>query len=171
MGGTLAMGVNNITGTGAISATTFNGALNGNANTASALFADPGDCALPNVALGVNAAGVAQCSQPSNVSGSAATVTGAAQTAITSVGTLTGLTVTATISGSINGNANTATALAANGTNCAAGSFAVGVNASGVAECSVLIDTPSAGKAVCWKTATTLGYCTDPFVGGVCTCN
>jgi hypothetical protein len=41
-----------------------------------------------------------------------APVTGAAQTAITSVGTLTGLTVTNTIAGSIDGNAATATALA-----------------------------------------------------------
>jgi hypothetical protein len=42
------------------------------------------------------------------VSGSAATVTAAAQPAITSVGTLTGLTVTNTITGSVSGSAATA---------------------------------------------------------------
>jgi hypothetical protein len=42
----------------------------------------------------------------------AGTVTTAAQPAITSVGTLSGLTVTAPISGSVTGNAATATALA-----------------------------------------------------------
>ena len=40
-----------------------------------------------------------------NITGSAATVTAAAQTAITSVGTLSGLTVTSTITGSITGTA------------------------------------------------------------------
>ncbi len=47
-----------------------------------------------------------------DVSGSAATVTVAAQPAITSVGTLTGLTVTAPIVGSLTGNAVTATKIA-----------------------------------------------------------
>jgi hypothetical protein len=42
--------------------------------------------------------------------------------------------VTNTISGSVSGNAGTATALAANGANCTAGSFPLGVNASGAAE-------------------------------------
>ncbi|OGS08547.1 MAG: hypothetical protein A2270_01250 [Elusimicrobia bacterium RIFOXYA12_FULL_51_18] len=89
----------NLTGnvTGNVSGTA--GSVTGNAGTATALAADPTDCALPNVALGVNASGVAQCGQPSDVTGSAATatsaatVTNAAQTAITSVGTLTGLTM------------------------------------------------------------------------------
>jgi hypothetical protein len=69
------------------------GDVTGNADTASALtpgrtiggvaFTGAADINLP----GVNAAG------NQNTSGTAATVTGAAQTAITSVGTLTGLTV------------------------------------------------------------------------------
>ena len=47
-------------------------------------------------------------------------------------------TFTHTITGSISGNAGTATALAANGTNCSAGSYALGVDASGNAEgCTV----------------------------------
>jgi hypothetical protein len=44
----------------------------GNVATATALAADGGNCTLPNVALGVDASGVAQCSQPSNITGTAA---------------------------------------------------------------------------------------------------
>ena len=47
----------------------------GNAVTASALAADPTDCTLPNVALGVNASGAAVCAQPSDVTGNSATAT------------------------------------------------------------------------------------------------
>lgn len=43
--------------------------------SATALAADPTDCTLPNVALGVNASGTAQCGQPTNVTGNAATAT------------------------------------------------------------------------------------------------
>lgn len=54
----------------------LSGTLTGNAATATALAADPTDCTLPDVAIGVNAAGTAVCSQPSNVTGTAANVTG-----------------------------------------------------------------------------------------------
>ena len=47
-----------------------------------------------------------------NITGSAATVTSAAQPAITSVGTLSGLTVTSTITGNITGSAATVTSAA-----------------------------------------------------------
>lgn len=51
----------------------------------------------------------------------------------------------ATLTNSITGNAGTATALAANGTNCAAESFPLGVNASGAVEsCSTSISGNSA---------------------------
>ncbi|MFH1619458.1 MAG: hypothetical protein ABIG11_06085, partial [bacterium] len=92
----LSMGANNITMTGSLGATGARltkgwftdlevtnaivgnisgsaGSTTGNVATASALAADPSDCTLPNVALGINASGTAQCSQPSNVTGSAAT--------------------------------------------------------------------------------------------------
>gem|GEM_PF-2214006 len=57
------------------------GNVTGSAGTAGALSADPVDCALPSVALGINASGTAQCSQPSDISGNAATVTNGVYTA------------------------------------------------------------------------------------------
>lgn len=51
-------------------------------------------------------------------------------------GWFTDLEVTNAIAGSVTGNAGTATALAADPANCAAGQIALGVNASGVAECT-----------------------------------
>ena len=52
------------------------------------------------------------------------------------------LTVTNTINGSITGNAGTATSLSANGANCSAGSYPLGVDASGAVEgCTADVDT------------------------------
>lgn len=48
--------------------------------------------------------------------------------------TSSGITVTGTITGSLSGNATTATALAANGANCSAGQSPLGVDASGAVE-------------------------------------
>lgn len=112
----------------------FYGDLTGNAATASALAADPSDCTLPNVALGINASGAAQCSQPSNVTGTAANITGnlaASQIAAGALGSgviassvavgavqdasivgVSGSKVSGNISGNISGNAGTATTLA-----------------------------------------------------------
>ena len=71
---------------------TIQGSINGNANTA-------------NTASTANTANFASSAGSAS---SAGIVTNPAQPNITSVGTLTNLTVTNTISGSINGNANTA---------------------------------------------------------------
>jgi len=69
----------------------------------------PNSCTLPNVATGIDAAGTLTCTQPSNVTGNAATAT----------------------------LATAATALAADPANCInANDFARGVLASGVAECA-----------------------------------
>lgn len=52
--------------------------------------------------------------------------------------TTTNITFTNGLTGALTGNASTATALAANGTNCSAGNYALGVDASGNAEgCTV----------------------------------
>lgn len=54
--------------------------ISGNAATASALAADPADCAVGTVALGINAAGTAQCTTAPTLGG--LTVTGASATVI-----------------------------------------------------------------------------------------
>ncbi len=118
------------------------------------------------------------------------TLSTAAQGNITSVGSLAGLSMAGditmnahnisgagnvaatTFSGALNGNASTASALAAAGSQCSAGNYPLGVDASGNAVNCTALGNPSAGHAVCWKTATTLGYCsTQPDTSGNCTCN
>lgn len=88
------------------------------ATTAAALSANGGNCSGNNFAVGVDASGVGECAQPafSNLSGSA-----------------TDAQVPNTITIDL---AAAATALAANGGNCAGNNFAVGVDASGVGECA-----------------------------------
>ena len=88
MGGALAMGSNNITGTGSISATTFTGALTGNASTATTL-------ATARAINGVNFDGSAAIT----VTAAAGTLTGSTlnsgvtASSLTSVGTLSSLTM------------------------------------------------------------------------------
>jgi len=62
-------------------------------------------------------------------------------------------TVTATtFSGALSGNATTTTALAANGSNCAAGQAPLGVDASGAAESCFAVTTPSSTDTFTNKT-------------------
>jgi hypothetical protein len=82
------------------------------------VIGDGANCSGNNFALGVDASGVGQCAQPafSNLSGTA-----------------TDAQIPDNITVSL---AATATALAANGANCAGNNFALGVDASGVGECA-----------------------------------
>jgi len=102
----------NITSTGTLTGLGVNGnitAANITANTGVFTGNGSGISAMngSNITTGtVAAARVATLNQ--NTTGSAATVTTAAQPNITSVGTLTGLTVSSTISGSVSGSAGTA---------------------------------------------------------------
>lgn len=69
-------------------------------------------------------------------------------TSVAATGTVSGSNLSGTNTGdqtNITGNAGTATALAANGTNCAAGSFPLGVDASGNAESCTAAVTASTG--------------------------
>lgn len=98
----------NVTFTG----TTFVGALTGNASTSTALAANGANCSTATeFAVGVDASGVAECE------------------AIADADVPNTITVD---------NATTATALAADGANCSAGSYPLGVDASGaVQDCTV----------------------------------
>jgi len=119
---------------------TFSGSLTGTASLATALAADGANCAAGQFAQGVDASGAAQgCTAlPTTISGTTNQITASASTgaitlAIPTNPVLPGIT-TGTFSGPLTGNASTATALAANGTNCSAGQAAAGVDASGNAE-------------------------------------
>ena len=106
----------------AVTATTFTGALSGNATTATTAGTVT-TAAQPNITsvgtltgLTVTAAitgsvtgSSGSCTGNAATATTAGTVTTAAQPNITSVGTLTGLTVTATITGSVSGSAATVT--------------------------------------------------------------
>lgn len=125
------------------------------ANAATALAANGANCSAGQFPLGVDASGaVENCTAlPTTIAGTANQITASAATGAitlsipnsptlpgTTTGTFSGnLTgnVTGNVSGSsgsTTGNAATATALAANGANCSAGSFPLGVDASGAAE-------------------------------------
>ena len=180
----------------------------GNAATATALAADPANCSAGQIALGITAAGVAECTAtPSGLTSvGATTFTGAltgtasgnapasnialsalanqaAQTvnmnATDSAAAPTAVAISASqvvarlaagnvkgasaaemktllgyytsgdaMTGSISGNAGTATALAADPANCASGQVAVGITAAGVAECvSALTGSFTFGQA------------------------
>lgn len=129
------------------------GAVTGNASTATAFPANPNNCSTGEAPLGITAAGVAEgCFDVATqtelnthdaLTGTAAhsaTSTNTASRIVTrdasgnfAAGTMTG-NVTGNVTGAVTGNASTATALAANGTNCGAGEAAAGVDASGNAE-------------------------------------
>jgi hypothetical protein len=123
---------------------TVTAALSGNASTATALAANPTDCSAGQFATTIAASGNLTCAQPAftDISGTASSAQIPNNAANTS------------------GNAATATALAANGTNCGAGNYALGVDASGNAEgCTA---APSGGIT----TLNTLTGATQTFAVG-----
>ncbi|HVW23715.1 MAG TPA: MerR family DNA-binding transcriptional regulator [Candidatus Saccharimonadales bacterium] len=157
--------VTNLTTNGTITAATFSGNLTGNASTATALAANPTDCASNTFATTIDTGGNLTCS---NVNLASAAVTGNLlatnlQNAAADLGNVdinvvlsnnhaghvTNLTLNGTVSaatftgaltgnvtGNVSGNAGTATALAADPADCAANSFATAINASGTLSCA-----------------------------------
>lgn len=116
----------------------------GNVATATALAANGGNCSAGQFPLGVDASGAAEsCTAlPTTIAGTADQITASASTGpiVLSIptnptlpGTTTG-TFSGNLTGAVTGNSSTATALAANGTNCGAGNYPLGVDASGNAE-------------------------------------
>lgn len=140
--------------TNGITAPTFTGGLVGNAATATALNADPGDCASNNFATAINTLGTLSCTQVGygQLTGVPTTFAPTAHVLNSATHTVSGLTtghflraLSATSFGfsaliaadvpTLNQNTTgTAAALAANGTNCGAGNYPLGVDAAGNAE-------------------------------------
>lgn len=104
----------------------------GDADTAAALAANGANCAAGNYPLGVDAAGaVESCTADDDTPESG------------DFGAATDLNASGEVTG---GDADTAAALAANGGNCTAGNYPLGVDASGAAEsCTADDDTPESG--------------------------
>lgn len=152
------------------SALTINtsGTWSGNAGTATALAANGTNCSAGSYPLGVDASGnsetctVATTGTVTSVTGTfPISSTGGATPNLTFVGlstssaisvasgllyatgvnTLASISTSSAISLSITGNAGTATALAADGANCSAGNYPLGVDASGAVQNCTLANT------------------------------
>lgn len=129
--------------------------VTGNAGTATALAANGTNCNAGNFPLGVDASGVSEsCTAlPTTITGTASQITASAAT-----GAIT-LSLPSTINVNTSGLAATATALAANGSNCSAGSYPLGVDASGASESCTVAAT---------GTVTSIAT-TSPITGGTIT--
>ncbi len=168
------------------------GAVTGNASTATALAANGANCSAGQFPLGVDASGASEsCTAlPTTIAGTTNQITASASTGAitlsiptnptlpgTTTGTFSG-NLTGNITGNVTGssssttgNAATATALAANGTNCSAGNYPLGVDASGNAESCTAAATGSVTSVTIAGTAnqiTASGTCTIT-TSGTCT--
>jgi len=152
-----------ITGLTSVSSTGFTGALTGNASTATALAANPADCSAGQYATTIAASGDLTCAQVaySQISGtpSLAAVATSGSASDLSAGTLAAARGGAgTVNGILKadgaglvsaasagtdyvvpaGNVATATALAANPTDCSAGQYANAIAANGNLTCAAV---------------------------------
>jgi len=108
----------------------------GNAGTATALAADPADCGANTFTNAINASGTLSCTAVGN----AATTATSSNTASAIVARdASGNFSAGTISAALSGNAGTATALAADPTDCAANTFTNAINASGTLSCTSIV--------------------------------
>jgi hypothetical protein len=121
---------------------TFIGNVTGNASTATALAANGANCSAGNFPLGVDASGASEsCTAlPTTITGTANQITASASTGAITLSiptnpTLPG-TTTGTFSGSLTGNASTATALAGNPADCSSNQFANAIAANGDLSCA-----------------------------------
>nr|MBA3758419.1 tail fiber domain-containing protein [Candidatus Saccharibacteria bacterium] len=129
---------------------TFVGAVTGNASTATALAANPTDCSANQFATTIAANGNLTCAAiaannlPSvaadlgaaNVTINFGNTNGAFNTNIITDGTITATTFI----GAVTGNASTASALAADPSDCSANQFAITIAANGNLTCASLLD-------------------------------
>jgi hypothetical protein len=121
-------------------AATFNGVtssltgnVTGNADTATALAANPSDCASDTYATTIAASGNLTCASITNASTTASALAGNS-TIVLRDGS--GNFAAGTITAALTGNASTATALAANPADCSVGTKATAIAANGDLTCS-----------------------------------
>jgi hypothetical protein len=111
------------------------GAVTGNADTATALAANPADCAADTYATTIAASGALTCASITNAS-TTATASNTNSTIVLRDGS--GNFAAGTITAALTGNSSTATALAANPSDCSSNQFANAIAASGNLTCSAL---------------------------------
>ena len=161
-------------GSGNFSAGTITAALTGNAGTATALAADPSDCGANTFATTIAASGNLTCAAVSTsfVDDNAITSSKLATDAVTTIAILNDAVTAAKVefnyagSSSEGGVATTATALAANGANCSANQYPLGVDASGAVE-SCTADANTNAQTICTGSESLRGdgSCTTPSGG------
>lgn len=131
-------------GSGNFIAGTITAALTGNASTATALAANPADCSADTYATTIAASGALTCASITNAS-TTGTAVNTGSTLVLRDGS--GNFAAGTITGALTGNASTATALAANPSDCSANQFATTIAASGNLTCAQPNFTDLAGTA------------------------
>jgi hypothetical protein len=161
---------------GTVTANSFVGPLTGNADTSTALAANPVDCGAGEFASSIAANGDLTCSTPSGTTYTIGTINSQASAAngASIIGSeifmqTAGLTTPGLVSheaqtfagaktfndgviGALIGNASTATALAANPTDCSANQFANTIAASGNLSCAQPAFTDLSGAATVAQT-------------------
>jgi len=129
--------------------------ITGNAGTATALAANPANCSAGTLPRGVDASGAGEgCAAVALASEVTGTLANSSTTA-TALNTASAIVArdgsgnfaAGTITAALTGNASTSTAFAANGANCSAGSFPLGVDASGASESCTALPTTISGTA------------------------
>jgi hypothetical protein len=170
-----------------ITASHFVGALTGNADTATALAANPSDCGAGTFATAIAANGNLSCASigPSFVTGFVA-LDGSTPltsnwnagafdiTAQTFIGSLTGNVtgnVTGNLTGAVTGNASTATALAANPADCASDTYATTIAASGALTCAAITNASTTAASANTASAIVARDGSGNFAAGTITAN
>lgn len=134
-----------------ITASTFIGALQGNADTATALAANPSDCSADNYATAIAANGNLTCGTISDAGLALSYLKADGSRPLSSNWNAGSFNITAsTFIGALTGNADTATALAANPSDCSANNYATAIAANGNLTCGTVSD---AGLAISYLKA------------------
>lgn len=138
-------------GSGNFIATQVTAALVGNASTSTALAANPADCGSNTYATTIAANGDLTCASITNASTTAVSTNTASTIALRDS---SGDFAAGNITAALIGNASTATALAANPSDCAANTYATTIAASGNLTCASI--TNASTTAVSTNTASTI---------------
>ncbi len=127
---------------------TILGSINGNAATATALAANPTDCASNSYAVAIDAGGNLTCATVSDSGLASSYVLADGSRGLSSNWNAGAHSITAsTFVGALTGNSSTATALASNPTDCSANNYATTIDAGGNLTCAQVAFSQLTGSA------------------------